>query len=443
MSLDDKIGLSKIVKIAQISYNKRISSLSEIVTQEFETLLNIAQGAAFGLIDNYGTDNKDIPFKKRPYAKIIKEYKNYQNGEEVATEKTKNILKDLIIKDEQTYHNLIGYAMFEKDPKENNHFNELFVCKLNSKYKNIGEKLICVVFKKQTTTLIMEDGEQYDCDFSSFVVDFFGSNLSDVQPLFLKLKQHFNNNKISHLQLQEKISTFCSDVQKKIDEDYSLVYGAVMFCDFLGWKGLWKNSEESDALKKANSLVEKIRTAFQDFTTKRVPLNKYLHISELISISDTIALMMPKVNGLQNEDIFELFADIGQYILEESILIYPLRGAFTVGQFNYTNNIMIGPAIDEAASWHEMADWIGIILAPTAQFEYESSKQLEKIIKYTIPLKNYRGQLNYCIRWNEPENAIIEMVHRNKSLIPEIASKYINTAEFLKKTSSSKGGKNE
>lgn len=433
MILDDKRGLSEIVKLAKISYDKKISSLSEAMKPEFETLLNVAQGVTFGLIGHFEADNRDIPLNARPYAKIKKEYDNYQNGEEEATENTKNLLKDLILKDEQIYHNLIGCAMFEKDSQENNHFNELFVCKLISKYKNIGEQLICVVFKKDIATLIMEDGERYDCDFTSFVADFFGSNLADIQSLFSELKECFKNNKISHLELQEKISQFCSEVQKKIDEDYSLVYGAVMFCDFLGWKGLWKNDEEPDALKKANSLVEDIRNTFQNYATKKVPLNKYFPVSELISISDTIALMMPKVNELRNKDVFELFADIGQYILEKSIMIYPLRGAFTVGQFNYTNNIMIGPAIDEAASWHEMADWIGIILTPTAQFEYGLSEQIENIIQYPIPLKNYRGQLNYCIKWNEPQNAIIEMVRRNKSLIPEIASKYINTAEFLKK----------
>lgn len=432
MILDDKRGLAEIVKLAKISYDKKISSLSETMKQEFDTLLNVAQGVTFGLIEHFEADGRDIPLSAKTYAKIKKEYENYQNEEEVATENAKNILKDLILEDEQLYHNLIGYAMFDKDSQKNNHFNELFVCKLSSKYKNIGEQLICVVFKEDTATLIMEDGEQSDCDFSSFIVDFFGSNFENVQTSFLLLKENFNNNDFSHMELQEKVSRFCSEVQRKIDEDYSLVYGAVMFCDFLGWKGLWKNNEESDALRKANLLVEDIRRTFYDYTTKKVPLNKYFPVSELISISDTIALMMPRVNKLQNKDIFELFADIGKYILETSIKIYPLRGAFTVGEFNYTNNIMIGPAIDEAASWHEMADWIGIILAPTAQFEYESSEQIEKIKQYKIPLKNYRGELKYCIKWNEPANAIIEMVRRNKSLVPEIASKYINTAEFLK-----------
>ena len=296
MILDDKRCLSDIVKIAIVLRNKTLFSLSETLKQEFDTLLNVAQGIVFGLIENLEADSRDIPLSARPFTKIKKEYENYQIGEEKATENTKNILKDLILNNEQIYHNLIGCALFEKNTQENNHFNELFVCKLASKYKNIGEQDICVVFKKEEAILVMTDGETYICDFPSFVTDFFGGKNEEIGSLYLELKKHLQNNRLTHFDLQEKINELCNKIQEKINEDYSLAYGAVMFCDFLGWKGLWKNNDEPDALKKANSLVEDIRKTFYDYATKTVPLNKYFPVSELISISDTIATMMPMVN---------------------------------------------------------------------------------------------------------------------------------------------------
>ena len=45
------------------------------------------------------------------------------------------------------------------------------------------------------------------------------------------------------------------------------------------------------------------------------------------------------------------------------------------GQIDFAilGNIFVGKAVDEAASWHEQADWIGVHLTPSAEYAFKST----------------------------------------------------------------------
>ncbi len=45
----------------------------------------------------------------------------------------------------------------------------------------------------------------------------------------------------------------------------------------------------------------------------------------------------------------------------------PLRGSVSIGSYYIRDEIVLGPAIVDAAKCHESADWAGIILAPNAE----------------------------------------------------------------------------
>ena len=441
--LEDCQYLSKIVEFEIKLHDKTLKSMSEVCKNDFDLLLDVLQSVTFGILDNAGNTRMALPRGLNEFVK--NEYNKFKKSEGTTpTDKVKTKLRSSILEDEKIYYDLIGKALLGKDVQKDNRLNELFIFKLKSKYKNIGEQYICVYFENDDSFIIIE-GKAQKINLVTFIENFFGKIPSGCLENYDCIVEKIKNSNEQHSELQHNINEFCSSLQKSLDEDFSLVSGAVMFCDFLGWKGLWKNDKECKALKDASSLVEKIRKKFNELVNTVLPLNRYFPVNELISISDTIALLMPKVQDVDNEKLFELFSEIGKYILEESILIYPLRGAFTLGDFNYNNNIMIGPAIDEAASWHEAVDWIGIILAPTAQFEYDLTKKPSvNICEYkSIPLKNIKTKIKYCVKWCEPQNAIIDMVRWNKSLIPEIASKYINTSDFLKDISLTGDNKDE
>lgn len=60
----------------------------------------------------------------------------------------------------------------------------------------------------------------------------------------------------------------------------------------------------------------------------------------------------------------------------------------TYGLFNSSGNILLGPAVDEVASWHEAANWIGVLHTPTAYLSTKDVRESKGIlVDYTVPLK--------------------------------------------------------
>lgn len=439
--LNDKENLKNILKFNENNYIVNPIYFMDMKGSEY--ILNILQGIISWLIINKpGVVRSQF---KSDYSTLIAFNKSVANGDAYASdnvEKINALIKNNLKKNLELFHNLIGASFFDKDLSQKDHFNEIFILKLTSKYKDIGEHLLCVVFEEKAEKIIHKDGTIQTIKLQDFINGYFGMSTGLVKEIRKKLIQ----SKDTHWDIQSKISEICNKYQNKINEDYSLNYGAVMFCDFLGWKGLWKNSEEKKALNNANALIQKISQHFDELSNKYIPLNKYYPISKIISISDTIALMTPQVGEINRETLFKLFSDIARFILEESIKYYPLRGAITLGEFNYNNNIMMGPAIDEAASWHEMSDWIGIILSPSAQFEYEKLSDSQKsgnIEDVHIPLKVVTKGLKYCIKWQDLNGELDNLIQKTKALTPEIANKYLNTSIYLKSAIKEKEVNNE
>ncbi len=436
MLLDDQESLKEIVRVTKLIESRKLSAILEVNPSDSEAILNLYQALIVWFIENENDPAIETPLLEKEYEQAKKLCNRDLELSEETTEKAKRFLKDLIDKDEQKFYLAISNAIIkERVSKCSGCLNEIFVITLTSKYKSIGKETFYIVYVDNETKdelIIVKDGSYYKYGLKNFINDFFGNVKDDA--IFNEIYNLMINKRKKHYDVQVELNKLCEAIQEQINKDFNLVYGAVMFCDFLGWKGLWRNGD-SETLKKADTLVREINQKFIELSNQYLPLNKYFPISNLISISDTIALMTPRVHEIDNAKLFELYSYIGKFILEHSITVFPLRGAFTIGGFNYTNNIMIGPAIDEAASWHEQADWIGIVLTPTAQFEYEIVKKTSKIgaITYypSIPLKVNRGSLRYCINWEEPTGAIIEAVRKNQSLPPEISNKYIYTYDFL------------
>ena len=115
------------------------------------------------------------------------------------------------------------------------------------------------------------------------------------------------------------------------------------------------------------------------------------------------------------------------YTLEKNLMI---RGATSYG--NYITNEMsfIGPAIDEAASWHEQAESVAIFLTPTAflkALKIDTSYWLEK----NIELKKMKLSTK-ILNWKEfYKSNFEEILFENSPIVPEIAKKYLNTLEYI------------
>jgi hypothetical protein len=118
----------------------------------------------------------------------------------------------------------------------------------------------------------------------------------------------------------------------------------------------------------------------------------------------------------------------------------PLRGATSYGEviISSNNSIYAGKAIDEAAAWHELGDWIGVFMSPTANFVYELSAS-GAWIQYQPPLKGGQKLTTHTVDWykekNEEDIKIIKHSFCELAPItPEIESKFSNTIEYLSKS---------
>ena len=207
--------------------------------------------------------------------------------------------------------------------------------------------------------------------------------------------------------------------------------GAVTFLDVLGWKGIWERN--SDAIARLQDLIckinEKAKEISDEYTRSVTEFRGKDNIIKVLSISDTIAFFTEGSVKNAIEIHAKLCAWTIAYAFEQEL---PLRGAISYGSYSISDNIMLGYAVDEAASWHESTDWIGVILTPSAQINLRNNKP-EYVIEYkNIPFKKKINTLNLCVNWSfEDEDEFIKIINEKGPHIPEIAPKYLNTLEFL------------
>ncbi len=204
--------------------------------------------------------------------------------------------------------------------------------------------------------------------------------------------------------------------------------GAVTFLDVLGWKGIWE--KEIDALNILHSFVEMLNEKSIDITNQVASLECDTRgiTTKVLSISDTIAIF---TFGNPFHTI-KIQSEICKMAVPESIKRkIPLRGAISFGEFSIKGNIMVGPAVDEAASWHESTDWIGVVLSPSAYFQLKDNFP-NQIIKYSnIPFKKKIEGLDRCVNWDFSKDELYELFNDMGPYVPEIAPKYLNTLNFL------------
>ena len=86
--------------------------------------------------------------------------------------------------------------------------------------------------------------------------------------------------------------------------------------------------------------------------------------------------------------------------VEDGVLF---RGAIAVGKYLESETTIIGPAITDAASWHEYADWFGCIATPncTQRINAETldGSNPHGLIRYSVPFKSRKDLELWCVDW--------------------------------------------
>ena len=223
----------------------------------------------------------------------------------------------------------------------------------------------------------------------------------------------------SHLKESKAITHFSNkDTQKVLN-------GYLTFADILGWKGIWKkqNSDEGkvDTLDTLLFIKSKLEEEFKD--------EKGNYKINLISDTYVVFAKNFQINNKLSKRLIEL-------CLKNDLLI---RGATSYGKFYNNDMVYIGQAVDEAASWHEMGEEIGIFYTSSAKLSIDEENPIEYELKNSYlkkgTIKTKLGEIKtYYINWyNKETKKDFYRIMKDEVISPDISSKYLNTEKSMEK----------
>ena len=276
--------------------------------------------------------------------------------------------------------------------------------------------------------------------------------------------------------------------------------GYVTFADILGWKGIWQTLGKEEPVEKllrihknmkecvdkviskycqylvenelkglfdqgdkivTNAGYEKMVSYYIDSKInkgglteaerkkiredeKRIKeeLEKFKVDISIELISDTFVITSSSPN-YKYETLLHTFVaqNIVIMCLQEGLLV---RGATSYGEYYKEKLIFVGPAIDDAASWHELGEEIGIYFTPKAMLLLENKKtydedvevynlKLTEILKKDAPVLKVEAFKTYMVDWSSMEEAYANIALKYNTILPGIHKKIINSRVRLDK----------
>ncbi len=207
--------------------------------------------------------------------------------------------------------------------------------------------------------------------------------------------------------------------------------GVVTFLDVLGWKGIY--NREASPIATLSKLVKNLETASSRFRGLETP-------PKIHSISDTIVIYNTAVEAKDVTGVVDMHGAIcGQAIAASIAAHIPVRGATALGEFEVQENNYVGKAIDEAASWYESGEWIGVHLTPSAMFAVDGN--LKNWAEYQAPLKAGTKHNMPCVIWTkawkkavsgeDPRRQLQRAFRDMGPITPDFAMKFVNTLAYF------------
>ena len=196
--------------------------------------------------------------------------------------------------------------------------------------------------------------------------------------------------------------------------------GYLTFADILGWKGIWQ---------KQNTPNGKANYAECLFSIKNSLKNKFNNKQNFYNInliSDTFVIFSKDFKQSN-----ELSKNLIEQCLEKGLLI---RGATSYGECYNKDMVYVGQAVDEAASWHEKGEEIGIFYTSSAKLNIKlNDVELEKYFLINDEVNTKIGKIKtYFINWyNETTEKRFYEIMKKEIIYPEISLKYFNTENRL------------
>ncbi len=175
--------------------------------------------------------------------------------------------------------------------------------------------------------------------------------------------------------------------------------GILVLMDRLGTKGIWKQNDPNVIINDWSIFIKLIKKHFVEELKK-----KYYDVKFTV-FSDTIFITV--YGGEKEESILDVGAAL-VWIMASSIGAgFHFRGCLSYGLIVESTNSIIGSAIDEAAEYHTLQQWIGLSAAPSVHNILEridpsrlkSKNKGPTYVQYDIPLKNSTEKNGWVINW--------------------------------------------
>jgi hypothetical protein len=225
-----------------------------------------------------------------------------------------------------------------------------------------------------------------------------------------------------------------------------LVKGLVAVVDALGAKLFSQQDADNflefrDAIARFNLEVLETHSGALDLRRMRT-----------FTIGDTIVYTYETPREVSYAEV-ERFSHVLRIAVSHSINSqFPLRGAFAIGEFYRDGETtVLGPAVSDAASWFEAADWIGVIATPRTslfiQGFLESAPGAEMdhvLVDYSVPLKGNKTQTLKAVNWpkayfvrglrpagNGTARGLVMSAFAKRQIPPGTESKYTNAMAFF------------
>ena len=179
---------------------------------------------------------------------------------------------------------------------------------------------------------------------------------------------------------------------RSVEQRSEVNIGAVALIDALGFRGIWGRHPPDEVLSELKTMKDWMEAR----VTAQFSSQPWMQC-QVAFLSDTIAVSMALEQSTENRDAMSVvyLSDVISWVLDRMLRSHvPLayRGAIAVGRYEVSPHFLLGPAIDEAAAAHEMAQGPLIWLTPHARDEVarwlKHQPHNTHLVKFDVPLKS-------------------------------------------------------
>jgi hypothetical protein len=177
--------------------------------------------------------------------------------------------------------------------------------------------------------------------------------------------------------------------------------GAVAILDAIAFRGVWSHRSLREAAETWERVVEDFKTDTEpaEALPGRPRIRRKISTEptpaiaiRVAAFSDTLVVTAvprapnaPSLLGLVGHIILPYFRAVDNGVF--------LRGAISFGKFYQSERIVLGPAVDEAIGWYNIADWFGVMFTPSATYQFHElgadRADLQRLLtEYDVPLRD-------------------------------------------------------